>query len=286
MNKRVLAVSLAAPLAITLAACSSGGQTVDGQGGNAGPGTTASSGSPNVSGTSGTAASTSAPATSQSSSASPSLSLAAQLGQGLAQAKTAHLTLDVSAAGQTITGSGDEELSSGKLVALDLSETVESNLALRLIIVGGKTYVRLPSTLNKSGKPYQLVSAKSSDPTIRTLASSLASTQSSASLSSVTAFVSAARSVKKIGTSGSNTTYAIDVNPAKLPGSYAGKQALISSGLTSIPIRLELDSSGRPVLVTENLTVEGQKVSTKITIGSYDKPVHIAAPPASQVSTH
>jgi hypothetical protein len=46
-----------------------------------------------------------------------------------------------------------------------------------------------------------------------------------------------------------------------------------------------VDSSGRPVQVTENFSVQGQTVSTKIGISNYNKPVSISAPPASQVGT-
>lgn len=289
MKNRLFVAALAAPAAVTMAlalsACGSSSQTIDGQGGN---GSTAPTGSTNAGGSSSSAPTTSSPSTSSpstSSSASPAVGLAARLGQGLSHARTAHLTLNVDAAGQSIVGGGDEQLSNGKLVALDLTETVSKSLALRLIIVGGKAYVRLPGSLNTSGKPWQLVTAKSSNSTVRTLASSLASTQNSASLSSVTAFVSAARSVKQTGTSGSSTTYAVDVDPSKLPGTYEGKQALVAAGINSIPIDMTIDSAGRPTLVTENLTVQGEKISTRITVGAYNKPVHITAPPASQIST-
>ncbi|MBE7187539.1 hypothetical protein [Jatrophihabitans endophyticus] len=285
MRNRLLAAGIAAPAALTLAlalsACASS-STIDGQGTN-GSASSGGGGSLGVGGGSGTATPTT---TAPSSSSSPSLSLAAKLGQGLTKADTAHLTLNISAAGQAIVGRGDEQLSKGRLVALDLTETVTNSISLRLVIVHGKTYVRLPSSLNQSGKPWQLVSTNSSNATIRQLATSLASTQSSASLSSVTALVSAARSVKQTSSSATGTTYSVDVDPSKLPGSYEGKQALVAAGLTSLPITIRLDPEGRPTLVTEHLSVEGQKVSTKITIGSYNKAVHIAAPPASQVSTH
>lgn len=271
----MIALGLAAPLAVSLAAC--GSQTVDGQGsagGNqaVGPSQTTS---PTSGGSTGNG-----PAPATSSSASPAVSLAARLGQGLSRARTAHLNLEIAAAGTVISGSGDESLSNGKLVALDLSETVSSSLSLRLIIVRGKTYVRLPSTLNHSGKPWQLVTPNSSDPTVRTLASSLSSTQNSASLSSVTMFVAAARSVRRIGTD----SYLVDVDPQKLPDSYEGKQQLVNAGVTSIPVRITIDSLGRPVTVAENFSVQGHQVKVKFSVGRYNKPVHITAPAARQVS--
>jgi hypothetical protein len=46
-----------------------------------------------------------------------------------------------------------------------------------------------------------------------------------------------------------------------------------------------VDGKGRPVKVTENLTVQGQTVDTTVTIGDFDAPVTITAPPADQVAT-
>ena len=281
MKNRLVTAGIAAPVALTLAlglsACASSGSTITGQGAAGPAGSSTSKGSQSVGGSS-----SSAPSTSTSSSSSPALSLAARLGQGITQVKTAHLALDLTVAGQTITASGDEQLSSGKLVALDLTESVTSAFSLRLIIVNGKTYARLPSSVSHTKKPWVLATANSKNPAIKAFGSILSSTQSSASLSAITALVSAARSVKQTG---SSNTYKVDVNPAKLPKSYVGRSALKASGLTSIPLTITLDSAGRPVLVTENLTVAGQKLTTKITLTAYNKPVHITAPPASQVST-
>lgn len=279
-STRLIALGLAAPLVASLAAC--GSQTVDGQG-SGGTGQAPTSSTPTGGG-----GSSSSPAPT-SSSASPAVSLAARLGQGLSRATSAHLNLQIAAAGQAISGSGDEKLSNGKLLALDISESVGSALSLRLIVVGGKTYVKLPTSLNHSGKPWQLVSARSSDSTIRTLASSLASTQNSASLDSVVMFVAAARSVRQTATGThaglATTTYVVDVDPQKLPDSYAGKQALVGAGVTSIPVTIIIDSAGRPIKVTENLKVKDQLINVKVTIGRYNQPVHIVAPPANQVST-
>lgn len=283
MKNRLATAGIAAPVVLTLAlglsACASSGPTIAGQGAAGPAGSSAPTGSQNVGGSSSSASS---PSTGSSSSSSPALSLAARLGQGITQVKTAHLTLDLAVAGQSITAHGDEQLSSGKLVALDLTESVTSAFSLRLIIVNGKTYARLPSSVSHTNKPWVLATANSKNPAIKAFGSILSSTQSSASLSAITALVSAARSVKQ---SGSSNTYKVDVDPAKLPKSYVGRKALAASGLTSIPLTITLDSAGRPVVVTENLTVSGQKLTTKITLGSYNKPVHITAPPASQVST-
>lgn len=209
--------------------------------------------------------------------------------QGISGVTSAHISLNIGVSGQAITGAGDEKLSSGKLTALDLTEQIPGAGALRLIIADGKTYVKLPTAANKSGKPYVLVRAGSSDPTVRQLAASLASTQSSASLANTVAFVTAADSVKNGGSTTAAgvpaTRYDVTVNVAKLPSTYPGKAALAQTGITSLPVQIFLDSSGRPVQVLENLKVAGKAVSTKVTVTKYNQPVTISAPPASQVST-
>ena len=269
-----LLVAATATAAIALTACSSS---------TSGTGSTAGSGGASAAGPSaGAASSSSAPVNSAES-------LAALLQQGLASTTSAHLALQVTSGGQSITGSGDETLSDGKLTALDLSETVPGAGSLQIIQTGGKTYVKLPAAQNTSGKPYELVSASSSNPTIKALAASLDSTQSSASAGSAGVLASAASSVKPVGSvtvGGVSTThYAVVVDTTKLPDTYPGKSALVGAGVTSLPVELYVDGSGRPVQVTENLTASGQSVSTKITLTDYNKPVTITAPPADQVST-
>ncbi|MDT4899860.1 MAG: hypothetical protein QOJ78_790 [Pseudonocardiales bacterium] len=270
---------LVVPAALALAACSSSG--------TGGGGTSVTSTTPPVKGAESAVGSSSR--TSDSSSSRDAIRLSALLRSGLADVKTAHVDLNVAIAGQSITGSGDEKLNNGKVEALRLTENLTGLGSLEIIITGGKNYAKLPGGLNKTGKPYVLLSPNSSDPTIKSLATSLESTKSSASLDSVINFVTAASSVKDAGTesvgSVATTHYTIVVDPTKLPSDFPQRSAIISSGLTSIPVELYLDGHGRPVLVTEKITVQGRSVSTKVTTSKYNQPVAITAPPASQVGT-
>jgi LppX_LprAFG lipoprotein len=271
MNSRRLSTLLALPSAIVLAACS---------GSTSGKGSTGSSSAPG-------GASTGAAASGKPTDA---VGLGGLMQSAIAGVTSAHIALDINAAGQKVTGQGDEKLAAGKLVAMDITEQLPGGSgALRLIIVGGKTYAKLPPSLNKGTKPYVLVSASSSNPTIRSLASSLDSALSSASIGSVGAFITAAKSVKPVGeetiTGVKTTHYAVVVDIAKLPAELPGKDALTSSGLKTLPLDLFVDEQGRPIRVTEDFTVQGQQVSTNVTVSDYNKPVTVTAPPASQVST-
>jgi hypothetical protein len=121
------------------------------------------------------------------------------------------------------------------------------------------------------------------------LASSISSIQNSASVGSTTVFAKAASSVTPNGSDTINGVradhYSVVVDVKKLPDTYPGKGALVSAGLTTIPVELWVDSKGRPVQVTEKISVSGQEATTKVGISKYNVPVSISAPPASQVST-
>jgi hypothetical protein len=160
---------------------------------------------------------------------------------------------------------------------------------VRLIVADGKTYVQLPATMNQSGKPWVLVSRDSSNPTVRTMATLIESVQSAASPSQITAFTSAARRVTLVGNEPLDGTqvnhYSIDVDVDKLPNTLPGRQLLLGAGLTSLPVELYVDGEGRPVKVTQDLTVRGQHSSTVITLSKFNEPVSISAPPADQVAT-
>jgi hypothetical protein len=214
--------------------------------------------------------------------------LAALMKSGIAKATSAAFDLDVTIAGQALTGSGVEKLSAGQLVALDVSEHLPQGV-IRVILIDGKTYAKLPRSLNANGKPYLPVTTNSSNPVISTLAGSLDSAVASASLGDVGAFAKAAKSIKVVGSSkvqGVTTThYSIVVDIAKLPDTLPGKAQLLSGGAKTMPLELYVDRTGRPIQVGENFSTQGQQVKTKVVVTAYDKPVTITAPPANQIGS-
>lgn len=203
--------------------------------------------------------------------------------------KSAHVELHVDAAGQAITGGGDEQLDNGKLVAMDITVDMPSIGSLELIIVGDKTYAKLPPALNNTGKPYVLVTPTSKNPTIRALASSLQTGLSSASVGNYGSFVAAARALRLRGTeqvAGVETShYSLEVDVAKLPAGVQGKETLQAAGVDTIPTDLWVDRRGRPIQISNHVTVQGQEVTSKTLVSKYDEPVSISAPPPGQVAT-
>ncbi|MEO6886571.1 MAG: hypothetical protein ABI232_09850 [Jatrophihabitantaceae bacterium] len=271
-NFRIAMVTLALLPALTLAGCASITN---------GTGTTDAGGT----GTGGPSGSNSANRATPTDAAG----LFAFMKSGVQSLTSAHLAMTIQAAGGTITAAGDEKIADGKLAAMDLTEAIPEFGSLHIVLIGDTTYMQLPTKYNTSGKPWQLVSADSTNPVIQQMAKSLASIQSSASMDRFTAFARAAKSVTSKGTDqidgASAAHYAIVVDIAKLPDSTSGKDTLIQAGITTLPVDLWLDAQGRPVKLTEKLTAGGQSVSTVVTLTKYDAPVTITAPPADQVST-
>lgn len=216
--------------------------------------------------------------------------LSAQVQSAVAGITSAHISLDINLSAQALTGEGDEKLEHGKLVALDISEHLPGGSdTIRIITVGGKTYAKLPPTLNQSGKPYLLVTPASTNAVVKQLAASIDTALSSASLGTVSIFVAAASSIEVKGTAlvaGVPTThYSVTVDIKKLPKTLPGRSELAAGELDTIPMELYIDSQGRPVQVTDRFRIQGEDVSSKATVTGYDRPVTITAPPANQVGT-
>ena len=109
------------------------------------------------------------------------------------------------------------------------------------------------------------------------------------SLNSYSLLAQAASSVRRVGPASiggvTTTHYSIVVDFTRLPSTYPNRAALQASGLTKVPVELYLDSHGRPVEVTEKFAVSGHSVAVKLVASRYNQPVHIAAPPKSQIDT-
>ena len=236
-----------------------------------------------------TSASSTPVTTGSSSAGAAATALFGRMHDSMLAVRSLHLTLNTKAAGVSIVGAGDEAVSQGKLTALDLTETVTTAGKLRIIIVGGKTYFKLPPSLNKSGKPYALVSPNSSNPVIRQLASRLSTLLSSSSVNSYGDLAKAATTVRDRGATSVDGVaahhYFVVVDVMKIPSSFPNVDQVRASGLTTLPMDMWVDAKGRLVKVVQNFTVSSQHVTNTITASKYDVPVHITAPPAHQVST-
>lgn len=213
--------------------------------------------------------------------------LAALLAKGKQSTKSAHIVLEETVAGSGFTGSGDERLADGKVVAIDLTETIPSAGTVRYRIIGATVFAQLPDTLYKSSKPWVQISATTTDSVLKHLYTSFQSATQSGAGDTVRLFVAAAKNLKQHGTETFDADqvehYSLAVDVPSLPADFPNRDALEQSGLTSIPVDLYVDALGRPRKVTEDFTLSGQRVTADVSLTKIDVPVTITAPPADQV---
>jgi hypothetical protein len=219
-----------------------------------------------------------------------SAELASKLEAGSTNLTSAHLTLSSKVGDRSVlTAQGDETLADGKVTAMRLNEQA-GTIKLTILLVDGGVYLKLPSNLNQSGKPWVKATTESSSPVLRQLAASASSIGQSASLSQYKSLAEAARSLKVVGTERVNgaavTHYSLTVDVAKVPSTaftQATKTALEKAGVTEIPEDLWVDENGRPVKGSNRFILNGQVVTSAFTISRLNQPVTITVPPASQL---
>lgn len=270
-GRRARGFALAISAALALGACTSS------SGGNHGSSAPASGSTPP----------SSAQATGHAIRASE---LAARITAAVDKLTSAKFTVSFSGVGESLSGYGAEKLSHGKLVALQVTQSsAQSASGAQLTVVGDKTYARLPAGLTKSRKPYVLVRSDSKNTLVKQLATRVSPALYTVTLGNVGPLVLAAKSVTDNGSqtvSGAPTTsYSVVVDVAKLPNSLSLKKQLTDNQVQTVPLQLNLDSAGRPVVISENFSMAGSQISLRATLSDFDSPLTISAPPASQVST-
>ncbi|MBE7187538.1 hypothetical protein [Jatrophihabitans endophyticus] len=229
----------------------------------------------------------SSPSAAATGSAVPAGPLATRLQTALAHTTSVRLTLSTAVAGSsTIKGSGDVALDDGAISKADITEALPDGLGgVRLVVVGGRTYAKLPAGLTSKSRPWTLLSASSSQPLVSQLATTVHSVLSVASPATVVSFVRAASSVRSLGRATvAGTTarhYRVVIDAAELSSLPGG---LSAGSASSVPVDLYVDGSGRPVQLRGSLELDGTRVTPTVTLSHYDTPVSISAPPASQVS--
>ena len=231
-----------------------------------------------------------APVTSTAAAPQDAAGLAKTVQEATQKLSTLSFTSEVSAAGQVISGSGQQKMSNGKLEAAKISQSMGEMGQMDIIIVDGKVYLKLPPALGVTtdAQPWVEVSENSSNPVIATMWSSLKPTLETSPVNTYSSFIEATSSVTLVGPEtldGVETShYSVVIDPGKLPAGSQEKAQLEAAGLDSIPTDMWIDKSGRPVKMVQKLDVQGQAMSTTMTFGDYDAAVDISAPAAGEIS--
>lgn len=239
------------------------------------------------------AASSSPAALSSAASSSPApptdvVGLAALLKGSAHTVHSARLFIKVHVGTDYLVGSGEETLVDGDLTSLDLTEEVPNAGRLRMIMVGGETYLEPPTALKTSARRWVLLSAASTSPQIRQLFSGLDSVRTAAFFGQFDAFGSAAAVISHepfIVDGVTTTHYRLSVDVAQLPRGLTGTQLLGSAGIARVPVEFWVDEHGRPVKFTQQLSGDGHTLDTEVSLSKFNVPVTITPPPADQVST-
>jgi hypothetical protein len=218
--------------------------------------------------------------------------IASMMQAGVAGVSSAHLTWETKAGDEVLLAmQGNERLSAGKVIAMDLTETLAGDV-IRMLVVDGRAYVNVVSGPDATGMTWILASPTSKNPTLKSLAGSIASAQQSGAADTYGVFVLAARSAKKVGTeqiAGQPTTrYTVTVDLRKVHSRLITtqmRQAMAEAGISTIPLDLWLDDHGRPLKVVDVIAADGQRATNTVTLTKYNEPVTITAPPAADVVT-
>ncbi|MEO6886570.1 MAG: hypothetical protein ABI232_09845 [Jatrophihabitantaceae bacterium] len=218
-----------------------------------------------------------------STSAAPSATeLAAMMTTALQSLTSAHVDVDAGVLGGTSTA--DVKLSDGVTQATDVKLN-QSGQDIEVITADGKSYAKVSGT----SKPWTLVSPTSSNPVVKSFASSINVAGIVTELASIVKLIGTGTDVHSLGTDQVRDApaahYSMTINPQSGGGDPALGQVLASLGNTPLPIQLWLDAQSRPVKVSLAIPLGAKPITISATISDFDAALTITAPPADQVST-
>ena len=227
--------------------------------------------------------STPSPAGSGSSTASGAQALQASMHSALASVTSTAVSID--AGGLIAATSGHIMLDNGSATASDITIGTGAD-ATRVITVGSTAYAKLPAGQNTTGKPYLKVSESSSNEFVRGLASDLQILQATYSLGDLVDLLASATGFTDNGPTqlagAPAHEYSFDVT-GDAHGSNLQKQ-LASLASAPVPVQLWTNAQNLPVKVVLTVKIGGASLPVTATLGSFNTPVTITAPPSSEVS--
>lgn len=223
----------------------------------------------------------SAPNGSPESSAAKSLE--SSMHAALATVTSTAISIDAGALIATTTG--HIALHDGTATASDLTIGTGAE-ATRVITVGTTAYAHLPAGENTTGKPYVLVSATSSNEFVRGLVADLQILQAASSLGDLADLLATATGFTDAGPATVAGVpahhYRFDVS-GDAHGSNLQKQ-LAALASAPVPVELWTNAQSLPVQVVLSIKVGGATLPVTATLGSFDAPVSITAPPGNEIA--
>lgn len=229
----------------------------------------------------GAALGTTTPALPAAAPTSPS-AVAAFLQRGFATFGTARITFGTALGGNSLSGTGQVQVSGGQVSALDVSATVSKIGAVHYLLAGGGAYAALPQPVG--GKPYVLLGGSHSSDQLTRAALGLQATKLLASPATYRTLVLGASSLRLVDRSGVGGIPALHyrgpVSVERIPTSDPLRIALGALGVTDVALDLWVDGAGRPVKAS---APAGGRASD-VTFTSINAPVTVAPPAAGQIA--
>lgn len=185
-----------------------------------------------------------------------------------------------------MSGEGTETLSNGQTADLDMAVRLLGCVDARLVRSGTRLLVHLPPELDKTAKPWFVVSANSSNELVRNLSTQLQGYARLGSPDRYAAMAGQATGLQKVGAERldgvSVTHYRMSVPTAALANG-ARTQA---TGTAGTAVTLELWTDDRDRLRKASYELGTPVFLLTVLLGDVDTPTTIAAPPASEINAN
>lgn len=223
--------------------------------------------------------------------------LAKSIGDQTAETNTAHMKIDVDAAGQKLTGEGDLKMSADAAAMSMEMSTPEGTMTM--VLLDNIFYMKLPQEL-EPGKPWLKIDPNDDNPIAKALGGTTDQLSKNADpRATLEQFEKAGEitATEEDEIDGKKTThYTITVDVKKLaanqedPTMKAAMDSAIESGLKDFPVEVWIDEDDLPVRFTMDMptpnpaTGKTESVAMQIDYTDWGKPVDITAPPAGQIA--
>lgn len=221
--------------------------------------------------------------------------LAASVGEKSAAKQSAHMTMSMETAGQTIKAEGDMRL--GNDVAMDINMTLAGVGETKMLLVDDAFYIKLPKEV-QPGKQWIKIDVNGNDALSKALAGTIKQTKENGDPSQVLKQLEDAGEItakKQENLNGVSTThYTVLVDAKKqveklTPELRPAMEEAIKAGVDKYPVEVWLDKENLPVRMSLNTpfvnpaTKKPDTVKVTMDYSDWGKAVVVTAPPADQV---
>jgi hypothetical protein len=208
---------------------------------------------------------------------------------GLTTTGSARITVTARAQGKKVQSSGHETLVNGAITGLDVTLTSPAVHKVRVLLVNSVTYAALPH--GNKGKPWSAMPRTSGHKPSReakAVQSALAATDPLVAPANIVALVTAGDvRIKGTGVTAHvpYARYAVTTQVSKLEKTAPIRVTLLAAHVRTVRLDVRVDGSGRPIVVRWQSQGGTGVPAGRAELQDYNRPVHLQAPKASQVST-